>query len=69
MNYNEEVSNVYVNYNNYNKIINNWNSEIEILHEWCEILGMSRDKYEFIKPKSADECIIIEFKTNAGHLI
>lgn len=66
MNYEEEVNNCYASYcsengNDHQYLMDHWDEECEIIHDFCYILGIPKNEYQISKPKDITKKIGIHF--------
>lgn len=62
MNYNDNVSSISVYYDDFDYLMDNWQSESEIINQWIAVISGEVSKIK--KPTSEKECIIIFFKND-----
>jgi hypothetical protein len=61
MNYDEqEAYNAWVSYTNLDYLLDNWDTECNIIRRWCAVLGVT--DYTVEKPALENVCIIVRFK-------
>ena len=48
-------------YLDFDYLVKNWEKEENILHDWCKIIGLSREDYQIIKPESDKKAVFIKF--------
>ena len=61
MNYRSEVDSCYAMYQDHTFLKENWASEKEFLYQFCDVLGVSRDRVEFAFPDNAEKAVLIRF--------
>ena len=50
-----------VSYSDFDYLLKNWEDEKNILDDWCQIIGLSKEDYQIVKPESDKKAIIIKF--------
>ncbi len=61
MNFRQNITECYADYENFNYLIENWQQEKNILEDWCRIIGLDVNKCEIIQPESENKAIEIKF--------
>ena len=61
MNYPSEVDSCYAIYQDHTFLTENWESEKEFLYQFCDVLGVSRDRVVFAFPDNAEKAVMIRF--------
>lgn len=49
-------------YSDFEYLIENWEEEKNILHNWCEIIGLLKQDYKILEPKSEKDAITINIE-------
>ena len=49
-------------YSDWQYLMDNWQSECDIIRRWCAILGLDEGDYDVEKPESQKTCIMVNFK-------
>jgi hypothetical protein len=59
-----QVPSVEASYIDFSYLIDNWESECDLLYRWSAVLGLQRDEVNIVKPESRKHCVLILLKKN-----
>ena len=61
MNYDDQPENFFAYYQDFDYLMQEWESEQPLLVKWCSILGLKPSEYTIVKPENENQSIMVKF--------